>query len=221
MKKKHNMCDTPRRLLAIVVVTSLLSFAAAAASSSSNTYFQTLLCLKLHLSSSPASSPLGSWAQNSSLHFCSWPGVTCSNASQVVALDLEKSSLDGQIPPCIANLTLLSRIHFPGNLLNGHLPAQLGQLSRLTYLNFSSNSLTGSIPSTLSSTTSPQLQVIDLGRAWNFGGERVRLVPALDWELQQALTAQGWWGISEVEGPGPAQLVFARHLDDPHPTDPV
>ncbi|CAM0878352.1 unnamed protein product [Alopecurus aequalis] len=157
------MCDLPRRLLAIVVATSFLSFAAAASSSSSNTDFQTLLCLKHHLSSNPASSLLGSWSQNSSLHFCSWPGVTCSNASHVVALDLEKYSLDGQIPPCIANLTLLSRIHFPGNLLRGHIPVQFGELNKLTYFNISSNSLTGSIPGTLSSTTSPQLKVIDLG----------------------------------------------------------
>ncbi|XBI86481.1 hypothetical protein VPH35_094429 [Triticum aestivum] len=152
------MCDRPRRLLAIVVVTSLLSFAVAASSSSNATDFETLLCLKLHLSGSP-NSLLGSWVQNNSLHFCSWPGVAC-NASRVIALNLENSGLDGQMPPCIANLTLLSRIHFPGNLLSSHIPAQLGQLRRLTYLNLSSNSLTGSIPNTLSSTS---LQVIDLG----------------------------------------------------------
>ncbi|EMS45927.1 Leucine-rich repeat receptor-like serine/threonine-protein kinase BAM1 [Triticum urartu] len=88
-----------------------------------------------------------------------WLGVTC-NASRVVALDLENSGLNGRIPPCIANLTLLSRIHFPENLLSGHIPAQLGQLSRLSYLNLRSNSLTGSIPNTLSFTS---LQVIDVG----------------------------------------------------------
>uniref|UniRef100_A0A8R7UA75 Leucine-rich repeat-containing N-terminal plant-type domain-containing protein n=1 Tax=Triticum urartu TaxID=4572 RepID=A0A8R7UA75_TRIUA len=133
--------------------------AAAASSSSSNTTdFETLLCLKLHLSNSP-NSVLGSWVQNNSLPFCSWLGVTC-NASRVVALDLENSGLNGRIPPCIANLTLLSRIHFPENLLSGHIPAQLGQLSRLSYLNLRSNSLTGSIPNTLSFTS---LQVIDVG----------------------------------------------------------
>ncbi|KAL6906130.1 hypothetical protein ACP4OV_003731 [Aristida adscensionis] len=166
------MSDTPRRyaspwgiltsfpLLAIVALSSLSSFASSSSSlSSSNTDLQTLLCLKIHLSSNP-DSPLGSWTQkNSSLHFCSWPGVTCSKA-RVVALGLESSSLHGHIPPCIVNLTLLARIHLPNNQLAGHIPPEIGRLSRLSYLNLSSNGLTDSIPATLSSSTS--LHVIDL-----------------------------------------------------------
>ncbi|CAM0150137.1 unnamed protein product [Urochloa decumbens] len=173
-EKKHNMSDRQRKylpycgtrrplwLLLLVALSTLLSFAIfpAAAASSSNTDFQTLLCLKLHLSN-PASL-LASWNQNDSVSFCRWPGVTCSktNTARVVALDLESSGLNGQIPPCIVNLTLLTRIHFPDNQLSGQIPPELGQLSRLSYLNLSSNSFTGSIPSTLSST---YLQVIDLG----------------------------------------------------------
>ncbi|OEL16147.1 putative LRR receptor-like serine/threonine-protein kinase [Dichanthelium oligosanthes] len=163
------MCDRQRRYVPLAVLFSLSSFAvfpaaaaAAAASSSSspNTDFQTLLCLKLHLSN-PAGL-LGSWKQKDSLSFCRWPGVTCSktSTSRVVALDLESSGLNGQIPPCIANLTHLTRIHFPDNQLSGQIPLELGQLSRLSYLNLSSNSFSGSIPNTMSST---YLQVIDLG----------------------------------------------------------
>ncbi|XP_025814623.1 receptor kinase-like protein Xa21 isoform X3 [Panicum hallii] len=174
------MCDRPRRhvphvrtlslrssrLLILVFLSSLSSFAvfpaanAATSSSSSNTDFETLLCLKLHLSN-PAGL-LGSWKQNDSLSFCRWPGVTCSKTStpRVVALDLESSGLNGQIPPCIVNLTRLTRIHFPDNQLGGQIPLELGKLSRLSYLNLSSNNFNGSIPNTLSSTN---LQVIDLG----------------------------------------------------------
>ncbi|TVU22417.1 hypothetical protein EJB05_32111, partial [Eragrostis curvula] len=147
------------QLLTIAVLSSLWSFTVPASSPPND--FQTLICLKLHLSNSTIL--LDSWNQNnSSLHFCSWPGVTCSKAqaSRVVALDLDSWGLDGQIPPCIANLTLLTRIHFPNNLLTGVIPSELGQLSRLSYLNLSSNSLSGMIPNTLSSAS---LQVIDLG----------------------------------------------------------
>lgn len=58
-----------------------------------------------------------------------------------------------------------------------------------------------------------QLLAIDLAAPWEFDSERLRLVAPLDWELQRALTAQGWWGISAMEGRGPDKLVFARHVD--------
>ncbi|KAK3159999.1 hypothetical protein QOZ80_1BG0053980 [Eleusine coracana subsp. coracana] len=166
------MCERPRRhlftvgalirssqLLTIVAFSSLWS-CAVPTSTPSNNDFETLICLKLHLSTSTG--PLDSWNRNSSLHFCSWPGVTCSKAhtSRVIALVLESSSLDGQIPPCIGNLTLVTKIHFSNNHLKGVIPPELGQLRRLRYLNLSSNSLIGTIPNTLSSTS---LQVIDLG----------------------------------------------------------
>uniref|UniRef100_A0ACD5WY44 Uncharacterized protein n=1 Tax=Avena sativa TaxID=4498 RepID=A0ACD5WY44_AVESA len=129
-----------------------------------NSHFR---CLKLHLTSS--AELLASW-KNDSLQFCSWPGVTCSkrHTSRVVALDLELLHLNGQIPPCIANLTLLTRIHLPNNGLNGPIPAELGQLTRLQYLNLSSNNLSGMIPNTISSCF--HLRVIDLGSN-SIGGE--------------------------------------------------
>ncbi|CAN6210483.1 unnamed protein product [Urochloa humidicola] len=104
---------------------------------------------------------LASW-KNDSNPFCSWFGVTCSkrHPSRVIALDLESLGLYGQIPPCIANLTLLARIHLPNNQLSGQIPAELGQLNRLQYLNLSFNNLSGMIPHTLSS--SFRLQTIDL-----------------------------------------------------------
>jgi Leucine-rich repeat (LRR) protein len=141
---------TSSQLLTIVaVLSSLWSFATSASHNDS----QTLVCLKLHLSSSA----LDSWKQKD---FCSWPGVTCSAASRVVALDLDSSGLDGHIPPCIGNLTVVTRIHFANNRLAGVIPPELGQLRRLRYLNLSSNNITGTIPNTLSSAS---LRVIDLG----------------------------------------------------------
>ncbi|KAG8094593.1 hypothetical protein GUJ93_ZPchr0012g22004 [Zizania palustris] len=127
----------------------------------SNSELQALLCLRLHLSNT--SGALDSWKSSGNLDYCAWPGVTCSrsHASRVAELDLESAGLDGQIPPCIANLTFLTRIHLPNNQLSGEIPPELGALHRLRYLNFSSNHLSGTIPNTLSSCS--HLQTIDLG----------------------------------------------------------
>uniref|UniRef100_A0ACD6AGT0 Uncharacterized protein n=1 Tax=Avena sativa TaxID=4498 RepID=A0ACD6AGT0_AVESA len=149
----------------ILVLSSLLAFPASSLGATaphddSSTDFQALSCLKLHLSSSAGL--LSSW-KNDSFQFCSWSGVTCSkrHTSRVVALDLESLQLNGEIPPCIANLTFLTRIHLPNNQLNGQIPIALGQLNRLQYLNLSSNNLIGIIPNTLSSCS--RLRIIDLG----------------------------------------------------------
>ncbi|VAI89588.1 unnamed protein product [Triticum turgidum subsp. durum] len=147
----------------VLVLCSLVyasSLDAIAPQNDSNTDLHALRCLKLHLTTSAGL--LASW-KNDSLQFCSWPGVTCSkrHASRVIALDLESLDLDGQIPPCIGNLTFLTKIHIPNNQLTGQIPPELGQLNRLRYLNLSTNNLTGTILSTLSSCF--HLQIIDLG----------------------------------------------------------
>ncbi|KAF8658960.1 hypothetical protein HU200_058798 [Digitaria exilis] len=120
---------------------------------------QALLCFKLHVSN-PAGL-LASW-RNDSNQFCGWFGVTCNkkHPSRVIALDFESVELHGQIPPCIVNLTLLRRIHWPNNQLTGQIPDELGRLNSLQYLNLSLNNLSGVIPNTLSSCF--RLQTIDL-----------------------------------------------------------
>ncbi|KAM3299334.1 hypothetical protein ACQJBY_040700 [Aegilops geniculata] len=156
-------------VLSSLLICSLLGAAALHDHGDAITDFQSLRCLKLHLSTSAGF--LASWKIDGSLQkFCTWSGVTCSkrHMSRVVALDLESLHLDGQMPPCIANLTLLTRIHLPNNQLRGPIPTELGQLNMLRYLNLSSNNLSGMIPSTLSSCS--QLRVIDLGSN-SFRGE--------------------------------------------------
>lgn len=61
-----------------------------------------------------------------------------------------------------------------------------------------------------------QLLAIDLAQAWRFERSQLRLVEPLDWDTQVALTREGWWGVSEIEGRGPHALVFARRsrIDD-------
>ncbi|XP_045089442.1 uncharacterized protein [Aegilops tauschii subsp. strangulata] len=165
------MSPTP---LIIIVLSSILTCSLLGATAlhdhgDASTDFQALRCLKIHLSTSAGFLP--SWKIDGSLQkFCTWSGVTCSKrqTSRVVALDLESLYLDGQMPPCIANLTLLTRIHLPNNQLRGPIPTELGQLNMLRYLNLSSNNLSGMIPSTLSSCS--QFRVIDLGSN-SFSGE--------------------------------------------------
>uniref|UniRef100_A0A453DL21 Receptor kinase-like protein Xa21 n=1 Tax=Aegilops tauschii subsp. strangulata TaxID=200361 RepID=A0A453DL21_AEGTS len=165
------MSPTP---LIIIVLSSILTCSLLGATAlhdhgDASTDFQALRCLKIHLSTSAGFLP--SWKIDGSLQkFCTWSGVTCSKrqTSRVVALDLESLYLDGQMPPCIANLTLLTRIHLPNNQLRGPIPTELGQLNMLRYLNLSSNNLSGMIPSTLSSCS--QFRVIDLGSNSFSGG---------------------------------------------------
>uniref|UniRef100_A0A0E0AB98 Receptor kinase-like protein Xa21 n=1 Tax=Oryza glumipatula TaxID=40148 RepID=A0A0E0AB98_9ORYZ len=153
------------RLPLAVILSYLLSFFASSSGATTlydqpSIEFQSLLCLKLHLTNTDGI--LATW-KNDSHQFCDWSGVTCSkrNSSRVVALELESFDLDGQIPPCVANLTFLTRINLADNQLSGEIPRELGQLNKLQYLNLSSNKLRGKIPDTLSSCH--QLQTVDLG----------------------------------------------------------
>ncbi|XP_066359370.1 probable LRR receptor-like serine/threonine-protein kinase At3g47570 isoform X2 [Miscanthus floridulus] len=156
-------------LLAFACTSCFLSFSTASSSApatlhsttSDDTDLQALLCLKLHLSDSDTAGAMASWSNDSSVQYCSWPGVTCGkrHASRVTILDFDSANLSGQIPPCVGSLTFLRAIHLPNNQLNGHIPPELGSLNRLFYLNLSYNHLMGMIPSTLSSS---RLQFIDL-----------------------------------------------------------
>ncbi|RCV22444.1 hypothetical protein SETIT_4G221200v2 [Setaria italica] len=129
---------------------------------------------------------LASW-KNDSNQFCSWFSVTCSkrHSSRVIALDLESLELYGQTPPCIANLTLLARIHLPNNQLSGQIPAELGRLKRLQYLNPSFNNLSGMIPNTLSSCF--RLQNIDLATLTYLGMGKNSLTGELPYSIGYTL----------------------------------
>ncbi|XP_039855559.1 receptor kinase-like protein Xa21 [Panicum virgatum] len=92
---------------------------------------------------------LVSW--NSSNHYCSWQGVTCSrrHPEKVVAVNLESSGLAGRVSPFLGNLSFLRILNINDNKLLGEIPPELGRLGRLQELNLSLNSLEGGIPSAL------------------------------------------------------------------------
>ncbi|XP_062197187.1 receptor kinase-like protein Xa21 isoform X2 [Phragmites australis] len=135
-------------------------------SSSSATADELALLSFKSMLSSPSEGLLASW--NTSSHFCSWAGVSCSRRhhERVVSLHMNSFNLSGRISPFLGNLSFLRELDFGGNKLVGEIPAELGRLIRLQALNLSYNQLqgwnklSGEIPSTLGECQ--LLQIIDL-----------------------------------------------------------
>ncbi|VAH39906.1 hypothetical protein VPH35_025406 [Triticum aestivum] len=161
-----NNMVSPLFLATLLLVSSAfypLSCAAAPADGTTDTSRDALLCLKSRLHG--ATTAMATWNHTTAPDFCTWHGVSCARRPRqpplVVALEMEAQGLAGEIPPCIANLTSLVRIHLPNNRLSGHIPPELGRLSGLRYLNLSFNALNGTIPFTLGALHN--LSSLDLG----------------------------------------------------------
>ena len=75
-----------------------------------------------------------------------WYGVYTDEDNRVVQLFLNQNNLTGTIPPEIANLANLERIHLYGNRLTGSIPPEIGRLSKLTRLWLDENEFMGTIP---------------------------------------------------------------------------
>ncbi|XP_054785110.1 putative receptor-like protein kinase At3g47110 [Prosopis cineraria] len=104
---------------------------------------------------------LSSW--NSSNHFCTWTGITCSLKHQrVTELNLRGYHLSGFISPYVGNLSFLRNLFLNDNSFNGEIPPEMGRLFRLRRLSLG-NKLTGGIPWNLSSCT--ELRRLNL--SWN------------------------------------------------------
>nr|CAB3490079.1 unnamed protein product [Digitaria exilis] len=87
-------------------------------------YFKSML-------SSPSEGLLASW--NSSSHFCTWAGVSCSrqHRERVVSLLMNSFNLSGRISPFLGNLSFLRVVDLGGNQLVGEIPVELSHLTRL------------------------------------------------------------------------------------------
>ncbi|KAF6153423.1 hypothetical protein GIB67_003613 [Kingdonia uniflora] len=128
------------------------------------------------LNDSPSLLP--SWTiSNSSSYFnktttpCTWSGIFCNNAGNVVklnvsnlglqgtlfnfkfssfpyltTLDLSSNALFGTIPAHIANLSQITSLRFSNNTLSGEIPREIGLLTNLVFLFIDQNMLYGSIP---------------------------------------------------------------------------
>ncbi|KAE8663515.1 hypothetical protein F3Y22_tig00112949pilonHSYRG00010 [Hibiscus syriacus] len=90
-----------------------------------------------------------SW--NSSIHFCQWPGVTCSHKHhRVTKLELESLKLSGSLSPYIGNLSFLKELKLADNSFYNQIPQEIGRLRRLETIQLTNNSISGEIPSNLS-----------------------------------------------------------------------
>ncbi|WP_254411204.1 leucine-rich repeat domain-containing protein [Dyadobacter diqingensis] len=80
---------------------------------------------------------------------CGWFGVSCT-AGRVTGLSMSANNLNGTITPNIKNLKKLKILGLSSNSsLRGEIPSSLGEISELESVIIQSNSLTGTIPTTL------------------------------------------------------------------------
>ncbi|KAJ6320938.1 hypothetical protein OIU78_016183 [Salix suchowensis] len=113
------------------------------------------------------------FSQNTTSHFCQWPGVKClqqkitrlvirdldlggifapitlSSLDQLRVLGLQNNSLTGPIPHDLSKLTNLKSVFLDHNSFTGSFPPSLLFLNRLRTLDLSYNNLSGPIPSAL------------------------------------------------------------------------
>ncbi|KAL9348873.1 hypothetical protein Peur_060239 [Populus x canadensis] len=113
------------------------------------------------------------FSQNTTFHFCQWPGVKCfqqkiirlvlrdsdlggifapktlTSLDQLRVLGLQNNSLTGPIPYDLSKLTNLKSLFLDHNSFSGSFPPPLLSLHRLRTLDLSYNNLSGPIPSAL------------------------------------------------------------------------
>ena len=65
---------------------------------------------------------------------------------RIIMLNCDSTSLSGEIPESIGNLTELKQLGLKSNNLSGNIPESIGNLVKLTQLNLAHNALNGSIP---------------------------------------------------------------------------
>ncbi|KAG2648666.1 hypothetical protein PVAP13_1NG022756 [Panicum virgatum] len=91
-----------------------------------------------------------------------------SAVDSMIAIDLSRNSLSGQIPSQLTNLRGLRSLNMSGNYLSGGIPEHIGNLTLLECLDLSWNRLEGSIPLSMSDLLS--LTSLNLSNN-NFSGE--------------------------------------------------
>ncbi|TNJ30638.1 Cyst wall protein 1 [Giardia muris] len=100
----------------------------------------------------PAWTVTNNWLSDDAV--CTWTGVTCNIAGQIIEINLSNSGLDGALPDVIGCLTNLKTLYLNGNSLVGDIPPEICELTHLQYLQINSAGLTGEIPTCMCTMTS-------------------------------------------------------------------
>ncbi|KAK7306677.1 hypothetical protein VNO77_44629 [Canavalia gladiata] len=136
---------------------------------------RTLLSLLRHWTFVPPSID-SSWVASNSTP-CSWIGVQCSHAYNVISLNLTSNGISGQLGPEIGQLHYLKSLVLLSNSFSGKIPSQLGNCSQLEHLDLSKNSFSGEIPNELGMLS----ELRDLDMSFNrLTGE----IPVSIWRVQ-------------------------------------
>ena len=107
----------------------------------------TLLSLQKHWTFVP-SSINSSWSPFDSTP-CSWVGIQCNKAYNVVILNLTSYPISGQLGPEIGHLSHLQTLVLTLDGLSGEIPPQLCNCTKLEYMDLSENSFVRKIPHSL------------------------------------------------------------------------
>lgn len=97
--------------------------------------------------------------------YCSWQGVTCDSAKNIVGLSILSAStgapLRSSIPASLGTLVTLKSLSIKQCSVRGTIPPSISSLTNLTQLILSSNFLTGTLPDGLSSLVFLQTLYLD------------------------------------------------------------
>ncbi|KAJ3695700.1 hypothetical protein LUZ60_001077 [Juncus effusus] len=129
---------------------------------------QASILVSLKNSQSTQSRFFQSWSVSNSPFLCSWPGIVCNPANQIVKLDISSSNLT-TFTPEIASLTYLKHLNISNNQLNCSLSSlNFSSLSQLEIFDAYNNNFFGPLP--LGFISIPTLHHLDLGGNY-FSGE--------------------------------------------------
>ncbi|KAF7843145.1 Receptor-like protein kinase [Senna tora] len=130
-----------RQLLVLLLLSfSCFLYSASALSSDG----ETLLSLRRRWTSVPPSIN-STWNASHSTP-CSWAGIRCDHAHNVISLNLNDYGIIGQLGPEIGHLTHLQNLVLFNNGFSGKIPPEIGNCSLLQYLDLKNNSFSGQIP---------------------------------------------------------------------------
>ncbi|KAK8938401.1 putative receptor-like protein kinase [Platanthera zijinensis] len=137
-------------LLPLIIISHFIFFLLCKSTPSHSSYAAAdrLALLQFKSLVSDPTGALSTW--KSSIHFCQWPGITCSiRGSRVTEIVLNSLQLGGPIPPAIFNLSSLEILYLEHNNFIGPIPDEIGRLSHLWDMSLSYNSLSGEIPANI------------------------------------------------------------------------